>query len=198
MNQTSPASTSTNAIPVMIRIAMNNPSIGPANVDPFSGSHQCMVQPPSFSSLRCEREVLCLRLAPGHRHGRGGGLVSRRQAGLHVHEDVRERAVRVHHHHFLGGRRLILRLALRLLSHVDLRVRRLGPGELDVAGDRRAALRGLARPRREAHDPHTYCNRCYGTELAHRSSCMRIPNPTPPPPRAPPPPHPRAPPPARP
>src|SRR3989475_10437720 len=72
MNQTSPASTSTNAIPVMIRIAMNNPSIGPANVDPFSGSHQCMVQPPSFSSLRCEREVLCLRLAPGHRHG--GGL----------------------------------------------------------------------------------------------------------------------------
>src|SRR2546425_5603861 len=317
MNQTSPASTSTNAIPVMIRIAMNNPSIGPANVAPYSGSHNGMVQPPSFSSLRCNREVLCFRLAPGpgaggglcpvpprpgldrirpgrqpfdreaavraahavervrqdaeprmhpavhvaleryhhlgrrerarrghsggladvegavlralrldvvqdavgvldlevlthhdaqhvrvvaapilvqrHRPRRGGGLVSRRQARLHGHEDVRERAVGVHHHHFLGGRRLILRLALRLLSHVDLRVRRLGPGELDVAGDRRAALRGLARPRREAHDPHTYCNRCYGTELAHRSSCMRIPNPPPPPPLAPHPANPRAP-----
>jgi hypothetical protein len=46
MNQINPASTTTKAIPVMIRIAMNRPSTGPANVDPLSGSHQCMAGPP--------------------------------------------------------------------------------------------------------------------------------------------------------
>src|SRR2546425_4220603 len=55
----------------MIRIAMNRPSIGPANVEPLGGSHQCMGCS-SFSSLGREAEVRRLRLAA--RHGHGGGL----------------------------------------------------------------------------------------------------------------------------
>src|SRR2546422_8618915 len=71
MNQIKPDSTTTNAMPVMIRIAMKRPSIGPANVEPLGGSHQCMERS-SFSSLGREAEVPRLRLAA--RHGHGGGL----------------------------------------------------------------------------------------------------------------------------
>ena len=39
----------TNAIPVITRIAMNKPSISPANVEPLSGSHQDMPCPPLSS-----------------------------------------------------------------------------------------------------------------------------------------------------
>src|SRR5437773_9360565 len=42
MNQINPTATSTNAMPVMIRIARNRPSIGPVNVEALGGSHQCM------------------------------------------------------------------------------------------------------------------------------------------------------------
>src|SRR3989440_13053936 len=71
MNQISPTSTSTNAIPVMIRIAMNRPSTSPANVEPLSGSHQ-FIGLSSVGSLGGEAEIRRLRLAPRHRHG--GGL----------------------------------------------------------------------------------------------------------------------------
>src|SRR5258708_30483078 len=70
MNQISPSSTSTKAMPVMIRIAMNRPSIGPAKVEPLSGSHQRM-ELSSVSSLGREAEIRRLGLAPRHRH-RGG------------------------------------------------------------------------------------------------------------------------------
>src|SRR5213082_2086806 len=70
MNQINPTSTSTNAIPVMIKIARNRPSIGPVNVEALSGSHQRMGLS-SVSSLGGEAEVRRLRLAPRHRHGRG-------------------------------------------------------------------------------------------------------------------------------
>src|SRR2546430_5071903 len=45
MNQINPTSTSTNAMPVMIKIARNRPSIGPVNVEALSGSHQRMGSP---------------------------------------------------------------------------------------------------------------------------------------------------------
>src|SRR5712691_11112717 len=45
-NQMSPASTSTNVIPVMIRIATYMRSIAGANVDAWGGSHQFMTGPP--------------------------------------------------------------------------------------------------------------------------------------------------------
>src|SRR3989442_7336174 len=46
-----PTSTSTNAIPVMIVIARNRPSTSPANVEPLSGSHQCMRLSPRLVHL---------------------------------------------------------------------------------------------------------------------------------------------------
>src|SRR5438445_13367557 len=70
VSQITPASTNTKATPVMIRIAMNRPSVGPANVEALGGSHQCM-RCSSFSSLRREREVRRFRLAARHRY-RGG------------------------------------------------------------------------------------------------------------------------------
>src|SRR2546429_7443434 len=69
-NQINPTSTSTNAMPVMIRIAKKRPSIGPANVEALSGSHQRMRRS-SVSSLGGEAEIRRLRLAPRHRHRRG-------------------------------------------------------------------------------------------------------------------------------
>src|SRR5213596_2050512 len=69
-NQINPTSTSTNAMPVMIRIAKKRPSIGPANVEALSGSHQRMRRS-SVSSLGGEAEIRRLRLAPRQRHGRG-------------------------------------------------------------------------------------------------------------------------------
>src|SRR5438093_11402388 len=71
MNQINPTSTSTNAMPVMIRIARNRPSIGPVNVEAFSGSHQC-IGLSSVSSFTREAEVRRLGLASRHRHA--GGL----------------------------------------------------------------------------------------------------------------------------
>src|SRR5256886_17642865 len=71
MNQIKPDSTTTNAMPVMSRIAMKRPSIGPANGEPLGGNHQCMERS-SFSSLGREAEVPRLGLAP--RPGHGGGL----------------------------------------------------------------------------------------------------------------------------
>src|SRR4029077_11970742 len=62
----SPTSTSTNVIPVMIRIAVNMVSIGWAKVEPWGGSHQCM----DVSLFRREREVCGLRIAARHRHRR--------------------------------------------------------------------------------------------------------------------------------
>src|SRR5437899_10415424 len=73
MNQINPASTTTNAIPVMIRIAMNRPSMGPANVDALSGSHQCMTGPPPL--VRGEGEILSLGRAGSDAHRRGLGAV---------------------------------------------------------------------------------------------------------------------------
>src|SRR4029077_1990137 len=64
MNQISPASTSTNAIPVMIRIAMNRPSIGPANVEPLSGSHQCMGLSPRLVHLAAKLKSAVLVSLP--------------------------------------------------------------------------------------------------------------------------------------
>src|SRR5437763_16195710 len=71
MNQINPTSTSTNAMPVMIRIARNRPSIGPVNVEALSGSHQC-IGLSSVSSFTREAEVRRLGLASRHRHA--GGL----------------------------------------------------------------------------------------------------------------------------
>src|SRR2546421_3351193 len=52
MNQINPTSTSTKAMPVMIRIARNRPSIGPVNVEALSGSHHCMgLSPPRLVHL---------------------------------------------------------------------------------------------------------------------------------------------------
>src|SRR5207244_11894666 len=68
-NQINPTSTSTNAMPVMIRIAKKRPSIGPANVEALSGSHQRMRRS-SVDLLGGEAEVRRLRLAPRHRHRR--------------------------------------------------------------------------------------------------------------------------------
>src|SRR5437016_4655157 len=65
---TSPASTSTSAIPVMMRIARNSASIGPANVDPASGSHQRIEL--SSRLVRGEGEVGRLALGSGDRHRR--------------------------------------------------------------------------------------------------------------------------------
>src|SRR2546430_14829065 len=62
-NQINPTSTSTNAMPAMIRIAKKRPSIGPANVEALSGSHQRMRRS-SVSSLGGEAEIRRLRLAP--------------------------------------------------------------------------------------------------------------------------------------
>src|SRR5256885_6205069 len=67
---TSPTSTITNAIPVMMRIARNSVSIGPANVDPASGSHQRMRS--LLALVRGEGEVG--RLAFGARDGHGRRL----------------------------------------------------------------------------------------------------------------------------
>src|SRR5437870_12783517 len=71
MNQINPTSTSTKAMPVMIRIARNRPSIGPVNVEALSGSHQC-IGLSSVSSFTREAEVRRLGLASRHRHA--GGL----------------------------------------------------------------------------------------------------------------------------
>src|SRR6266508_4402907 len=65
---TNPTSTTTNAIPVMMRIARNSASIGPANVDPASGSHQRMRL--SSRLVRGEGEVGRLTLGSRDRHGR--------------------------------------------------------------------------------------------------------------------------------
>src|SRR5947207_16019819 len=71
MNQINPTSTSTNAMPVMIRIARNRPSIGPVNVEALTGSHQ-RIGLSSVSSFTREAEVRRLGLASRHRHA--GGL----------------------------------------------------------------------------------------------------------------------------
>src|SRR5438874_9069034 len=68
-NVTSLTSTTTNAIPVMIRIARNSPSIGPANVDPASGSHQRMGRV-LLALPRGESEVGRLARGAGHSHRR--------------------------------------------------------------------------------------------------------------------------------
>src|SRR6266540_6902653 len=52
----------------MMRIARNSVSIGPANVDPASGSHQRIAL--SSRLVRGESEVGRLALAAGDRHGR--------------------------------------------------------------------------------------------------------------------------------
>src|SRR5436309_13382286 len=70
MNQINPTSTSTNAMPVMIRIARNRPSIGPVNVEALSGSHQC-IGLSSVSSFTREAEVRRLGLTSLHRHAGG-------------------------------------------------------------------------------------------------------------------------------
>src|SRR6266566_10132913 len=71
MNVTKPTSTITSAIPVMIRIARNSPSIGPANVEAAGGSHQCMRRI-LLALVRGESEVG--RLALGARHRDCGRL----------------------------------------------------------------------------------------------------------------------------
>src|SRR5205823_10941469 len=65
-NVTNPTSTTTSAIPVMIRIARNSPSMGPAKVEAAGGSHQCMRRV-LLALVRGESEVG--RLALGARHG---------------------------------------------------------------------------------------------------------------------------------
>src|SRR5207253_8834138 len=74
------------------------------------------------------------------------------------------------------GHALVLRLALGLLAHVDLRHGGLGAGELHLAADRPAALRGcggLARPRREGQHQHR-TRRCHSSKLPHPTSSMRV------------------------
>jgi hypothetical protein len=52
MKAITPTSTITSAMPVRIRITVNIVSIGPANVDPASGSHQRIELSSRFSARR--------------------------------------------------------------------------------------------------------------------------------------------------
>src|SRR2546421_6296340 len=63
-NQIRPTSTSTNAIPVMIVIARNRPSTSPANVEPLSGSHQCMRLSPRLVHLAAKLKSAVLVSLP--------------------------------------------------------------------------------------------------------------------------------------
>src|SRR5207249_752961 len=55
---------STNAIPVMIVIARNRPSTSPANVEPLSGSHQCMRLSPRLVHLAAKLKSAVLVSLP--------------------------------------------------------------------------------------------------------------------------------------
>src|SRR5688572_9761302 len=68
MNATRPTSTSTSAIPVMIRITRNSMSIGPANVEAAGGSHQDMGRL-LLALPRGEGEGGRLALRPRYRDG---------------------------------------------------------------------------------------------------------------------------------
>src|SRR6267143_2630644 len=71
-------------------------------------------------------------------HGRRwrGECLTRGHPRLHIDEHIGERVRRAGHHVLFGRRRRVLCLARRLFAHVDRRITRRGPGELDLSGDR--------------------------------------------------------------
>src|SRR5207245_11650613 len=88
----------------------------------------------------------------------------------------------VHDHYLIGRHALVLRLALGLFTHIDLRIGGLGPGELDLPADRRSALHGgrVERPGPEGQCQSRETRHRHQPELPHPASSMRVLHPVPP------------------